>query len=133
MPAGVTIIGVEILVSEITTAVSYFVDVLGFELIYRGPAQEVPGETAVIDAGAVAVTLLQPADSGPSILADRTPRVTQLVFGTAVGDFAEVVERQHAAGVSTQPHPDGRSFVPPEVAAGILGFDVALMFAKVPE
>ena len=50
---SVTVIGLEILVPGLADALTFFVDVLGFELAYRGPAREVAGETAEQQKGAV--------------------------------------------------------------------------------
>jgi len=125
------VIGLEILVPRLADALTFFVDALGFDLAYRGPARDVSGEAAVLDGGTIAVTLLEPAESGPGLLSDRTPRVTQLVFGAAGESVLALAERMQSAGVATREHSDGRVFVPPDVAAGILGFEVALMFGPV--
>ena len=123
------VIGLEILVPQLADALSFFVEVLGFDLAYRGPARDVNGEAAVLDGGTIAVTLLEPAESGPGVLSDRTARVTQVVFGTPGESVLALAERLQSAGVATRALADGRVFVPPEMAEGILGFEMALMFS----
>jgi len=127
------VIGLEFVVSGINEALAFCVDVLGFELVYRGPARGVAGTSAVLDAGSITITLLEPAHEGPGLIADRSPRLSQLVLGGPTDDLAEVREAVHDAGVPTKDYSDGRYFVAPEVTAGILGFETALMFTPIEE
>ena len=131
MTTEANVIGVEILVSEIDAAISFFSGVLGFAVAFRGPAKQVPGETAVLDGGNIALTLLQPAEHGPRVLADRRPRVTQIVIGAPGESVLELSDRIRNAGVPVVVLDDGRVAVPPEVTEGILGFDVALLLDAV--
>lgn len=125
------VVGLEILVRGIDEALPALVDGLGWEVVYRGPSGDVAGERVVLDAGSITVTLLQPAASGDAVLSERTPRVTQIVVGGPPDDVANVDQRLGGLGVPTHDGGPGRRFVPPEVAAGLLGFETALMLQQI--
>ena len=127
------VVGLEILVSRIDDAVAVFVEAFGWEVVFRGPSGEISGERAVLDAGSIVVTLLEPAVDGPKLLADRAPRVTQLVVGGDERQMAAVAERLTGLGLPTHSGGPGRRFVPPEAVAGVLGFETALMLQQVDE
>lgn len=133
MPDTTSVVGLEILVSRIDDAVAVFVDAFGWEVVFRGPSGEISGERAVLHAGSIVVTLLEPAVDGPKLLADRAPRVTQLVVGGDERQMAAVTERLSGLGLPTHSGGPGRRFVPPEAVAGVLGFETALMLQQVDE
>lgn len=128
MADQVKVVGLELVVSGIDSSLDYFVDVLGWEVAFRGDAPNVAGEVVVLDGGNIAVTLLQPADSGPGMMGDRSPRLAQIVLGSSDDVVAAAIERSRHAGVAVHDGPGGRNFVPPEVVEGILGFETALTF-----
>ena len=126
-------LGLELIVDDLDRAVEMFTAIIGCSLVHRGPSTFVSGEVAMIDAGAVMITLLHPASSGPGrILAERTPRLTQLVFGTESADALDLVrERATEAGVATAASGAGRFHVTAECAQGALGLAVALSVTAV--
>lgn len=127
--------GIELLVDDLDRAVELWTGVLGFELAERGPALHVAGQVAVVTDGHLAVTLLEPADAGPgTVLADRTPRLSQIVLtGSTPADDPEApdglgaaAERAVEAGFSVVPTADG-FYLSPEAVAGALGAEVAVV------
>lgn len=125
-------IGVELVVEDLDRAVQLFTEVLGLELASAGPATTVVGRVAVVDAGALAITLLEPASSGPgNVLADRAPRLSQLVFGVEVGGLDTLLERATDAGLAVQLSGPGAFYVSPESAAGALGQRTAVVVTTV--
>ncbi len=117
--------GIEVLVGDLDRAIALWVDVLGFELVDSGPASHIEGRFAVVTDGRLAVTLLEPADAGPgTVLADRTPRLSQIVLTDPAPDAP--AGRAVEAGLSVVPTADG-FFLAPEVVAGALGPEVAVV------
>ncbi|MCU1394209.1 MAG: hypothetical protein JWM34_2637 [Ilumatobacteraceae bacterium] len=135
MENGLNAIGIELIVDDLDRAVELFVDVMGGSLLSREPSGMVVGEVAIIDAGSIVISLLAPAPSGPgTVLAERTPRLSQLIFGSSepertLGTF----DRAVAAGLAVSNLQDGRFHVTPESAAGALGQPVAIVTVSVPE
>jgi hypothetical protein len=125
------VVGLEILVSRIDDAVAVFVDAFGWDVVFRGPSGEISGERAVLDAGSITVTLLEPAEHGPKLLSDRAPRVTQLIVGGDADEMAAATDRLTGLGLPTHSGGPGRRFVPPEAVAGVLGFETALMLQEI--
>ena len=107
------------------------VDGFGWELVFRGPTAEFNGERAVLDAGTITVTLLEPANSGDRLVSDRTPRVTQFVVGGDDAETAALTNRLTALGLPTHEAGPGRRFVPPEVIGGVLGFETAVVVQSI--
>ncbi len=126
MTKGVSVVGVELLVPSLDEALTFFEGVLGLPVVHRGPAGHAPGEVAVLDGGAVAITLFEPSASGDGVLADRSPRFSQLVLGGSPGAFDRANASIVDAGVSLRRVDDAGTFVPPEAAEGILGFQAAI-------
>jgi ABC-type branched-subunit amino acid transport system substrate-binding protein len=87
----------------------------------------------VIDAGAVAVTLLEPSSSGPGhVLAERSPRLSQLVFGVPEGDDAGLLlDRSVEAGLAAQIMGPGTFYLSPESVSGALGQRTAVVVTPV--
>jgi catechol 2,3-dioxygenase-like lactoylglutathione lyase family enzyme len=130
-----TLLGIEIVVSDLDRAVAFFADVLGMEVLQRGPSALVEGETALVDAGAVAITLLAPKDHGPGrVLPNREPRVSQLVLG-AGSPAALAGLRDHVveAGLAVVPVDDASFYVTPEAVTGALGIATAIVAVPAPE
>ncbi len=123
------LIGLEFVVSGIDVALAYFVDVLRLPLVWRGPSRDAPGETAVIDAGTIAITLFAPTASAAGAIAHRDERLSRIVLDTS--GCVDVVARSESAGLPIRPLGDGSCFVPPEAMEGVLGLDVALVFTQV--
>jgi catechol 2,3-dioxygenase-like lactoylglutathione lyase family enzyme len=133
MDMDLAAIGIELVVENLDRAVELFVDVLGFDLISRGPAAFVPGEVAAIDAGNIVISLMMPATSGPNaLLSGRQARLSQLIFGAMGRDgVTGVFERSVAAGLSMTDLPEGRFAIVPESIRGALGIDVAVVTVPV--
>lgn len=125
------LVGIELIVRRIDSVRETFVGAFGWEVVYDGPAAETNGRAVVFDAGDIAVTLLEPAESGDGLLGDRTPRLAQIVVGGADADG--VVDCLTALGIPTHGAGPGRRFVPPEAVEGLLGFETALMVHHVDE
>lgn len=134
MVAPPVLIGIEMLVPDIAAALVLLGDSFGLELIERRSSEDPVGEIAVVDAGGVAITLLQAADQGPGfVLPRREPRVTQLVFGVAGGSAAPLRMSVAEAGLPTQPFGEGGFFVTPKGGAGLFGFEIATVVAAIGE
>ncbi|BAN00696.1 VOC family protein [Ilumatobacter coccineus] len=123
------LVGLELIVRRIDSVIDVFTESFGWEVAYDGPARDARGRAVVFDAGDVAITLLQPDEDGDDILADRTPRLSQLVVGGA--DPNGIVDRLTELGIPTHGAEPGRRFVPPEAVEGLLGFETALMIQEV--
>ncbi|MCB0956967.1 MAG: hypothetical protein R2694_17600 [Ilumatobacteraceae bacterium] len=131
-------IGLELIVADLDRAVELFRDVLGVPVVSRGPATIVTGEMAVVDLGGVVFSLLCPAADGDgNLLADRTPRLSQVVLAVDGGDPVTVLDQlQRTAaehGLAAQrPAPD-RWYLTPESVEGALGQAVAVVATAVPD
>lgn len=133
MDPELSLIGIELVVADLDRALELFGGVLGLDVLHRGPSALVAGELATIDAGALVITLLQPAASGEgTVLAERTPRLSQLVMGTgASDDAATVLERSVQAGLSAMPSDAGHFHISPESVEGAIGQPVAVVVTRV--
>jgi catechol 2,3-dioxygenase-like lactoylglutathione lyase family enzyme len=127
------LIGIELVVADLGRSLELFCDVLGFELLQRGPSEHVAGEFATVDAGTVILTLLAPASSGEgAVLSERTPRLGQLVVGAdGVEATAAALDRTVRAGLSAVPSSELRFHVTPEAIDGALGLPVAVVVTTV--
>lgn len=119
----------ELLVESIDRAVEILVNVLGGELLQRETASALSGQMAMVRLDTLLFTLVEPSSYGPGpILADRTPRVTQLVLGET---GATAVAKRHQtvtdAGLATSAFGRGGFFITPESVAGALGFPLAIV------
>lgn len=135
MAASGKLLSVEVLVEGVERTIEVLRDVLGLEVLERRPATDVAGEVAVLAAGEVTITLFAPAPEGPGrVLAERTPRLSQLVFA-AVGDepdpTAVLLERAVEHGLAVEPLTGG-FFVTPECGRGLLGTDTAIVVIDSP-
>lgn len=125
MDDGVGMVGLEVLVDDLDRAVALWVDVMGFELADGGPSPHIEGRLAIVSDGRFAVTLLEPADAGPgTVLADRTPRLSQIVLTSPNPDA--IAGRAVEIGLSVVPTAAG-FFLAPEAVAGALGAEVAIV------
>lgn len=123
----------ELIVADLDRAVELFQEVLGLPIVGRGPASLVPGEVATVDLGGMLLTLLCPAADGVGeFLADRTPRLSQLVL-TVEGDagVGELVARAGLHGLVAQRPADGQCYLTPESVEGALGVACALVVVAV--
>lgn len=125
------VVGFELIVGRLSDALGFFADTLGLPVVHRGAAPEANGEIAVLDAGGVALTLFEPSDEGTMVVADRTPRLSQVVFGVSEDGVGLHLDAIVERGVSVHAIDEGRFFVPPDVAEGIVGFRTALTFTSV--
>ena len=128
MQTSLSVLGIELVVDDLDRAVELFTTVLGCALLSRGPAALVAGELAVIDAGAMVISLLEPAASGPGpLLGHREPRLTQIVMSSpSSGHTAEVMTRSIEAGLSVVPGSTG-FHLDPDALEGALGQMVAVV------
>ncbi|MEM9747501.1 MAG: hypothetical protein AAF945_12470 [Actinomycetota bacterium] len=127
------LLGLEVIVGRIDDALPVLTEGFGWTVAYDGESGDVAGRVVVLDAGTVTVTLLEPADSGPGLLSDRSPRVSQIVVGGAGDAAVSTVDRLVALGLPSHGIDAARRFVPPEVVAGVLGFETAFTVQVVDE
>jgi len=122
-------IGIELIVEDLNRAVELFVDVMGFELVSREPSSLIEGEVAVVDAGNIVISLLEPVKSGSgAVLGERSPRLSQIVFGsTDANDVTATFDRAVGAGLSVSDMREGRFHITPDSVRGALGQFVALV------
>jgi catechol 2,3-dioxygenase-like lactoylglutathione lyase family enzyme len=127
VPPPISVLGLELIVDDLDRAVALFVDMLGFELHERGESGVVAGETAIVTDGRVALTLLHPTTAGEArILPDRTPRLSQLIFGTDRATLDDVAGPMIEAGLALTPT-QGGFYLKPEAVSGVLGFETAVV------
>ena len=130
--SDVAIIGLEFLVGDLDGAVAVFVEAFGWQVIERGPSRSVAGTQVVLanaSGSGPAITLFAAADHGPgTIVADRQPRLTQVVLG---GNTADVAFRLERLGLPTEVE-DHAIFVNPRAMAGVWGANAALVVADLP-
>lgn len=122
-----TVIGIELLVPELLPAVETLTRGFECELAWTGPSEGVDADVAVLDAGAITITLICPTQTGRRAIPDRQPRLTQLVFGVDGGDVTTVVDGLRALGLAVEDGDGARPYIPPAVAEGVLGFRTALV------
>jgi catechol 2,3-dioxygenase-like lactoylglutathione lyase family enzyme len=128
----VNLIGFELIVQEIDSALALFVDGLGLELVERRMSVDPAGEMAIIASGDTAITLLQPATSGPGhLLAKREPRLSQIIFSVDKERIDELAADVNEAGIPAQGIDATRFFVPPPATEGLLGFQTAIVVAGI--
>jgi len=126
MPPEPNLVNIELLVPRISDALAVFVDVLGFELAHRGPAPDVAAEIAVLDAGSVVLTLIEPVEAAGPVVPDVTPRLSQIHVQLG-DDRSAACEALMAAGLPVEVLDDGSSFVAPGAMVGVVGFPMALV------
>lgn len=129
-----TLLGIEIVVSDLDRAIAFFAEVLGLEVTTRGPSPLVEADTAVVDAGSVAITLLAPKDHGPGrVLPNREPRVSQFVLGGGDGAGLTALRDGVAeAGLAVVALDGGGFYVTPEAVTGALGIAAAVVAVPTP-
>ncbi len=135
------LLSVELLVEGAERTIELLGGVLGLEVIERRPSTDVAGEVVIMQAGDVTITLFAPATEGPGrVLAERTPRLSQLVFA-AVDDDADhpdtdptttLRERALEAGLAIEQFGERGFFVTPECAEGVLGTNTAIVVIDPP-
>jgi hypothetical protein len=123
------VIGIELIVDDLDRAIELLSGIVGFELISRAPSDLVAGELAILDAGPIVISLLHPAASGPgSLLAERTPRLSQIVVASAAMDEArELRETAMDAGLAVAMLGEDSFHLTPEAVEGALGQPVAIV------
>jgi hypothetical protein len=129
MPSPLRVVAIEMLVDDLDRAVELFVDVVGCELIARGPSPSIAGEVATVDGGSIIINLVHPATSGEGrILADREPRLSQLILGSVdEATLAGAHARAIARGLSVAELGDGNFHATPESVKGALGLAAAIV------
>jgi catechol 2,3-dioxygenase-like lactoylglutathione lyase family enzyme len=128
-----SVLAVELIVDDLDRAIELFTDVVGCELIARGPSTSIVGEVASIDAGSIVINLIQPASTGDgTILGDRTPRTSQIIFGSADDDVRDAArERAVEAGLSVMRLGGHHFHLTPESVKGALGLSTAIVVASI--
>lgn len=126
--SGPNLVGIELIVAEIDSALSMFVDALGLELVERRRSTDPVGEVAIVAAGDAVITLLAPADRGPGfVLSDREPRLSQIVLASPSADVATLGVRVAEAGIPVQVTGETSFFVTPSGCRGALGAKTAVV------
>ncbi|MGK0273945.1 MAG: hypothetical protein ACI9N0_000318 [Ilumatobacter sp.] len=126
------LVGLELIVEQIDSALALFVDGLGLELVERRMSVDPAGEIAILAAGDAAITLLQPATSGPGfLLPKREPRLSQIIFSVDKERIDELAAAINEAGIPAQGIDSARFFVPPPATEGLLGFQTAIVVAGI--
>jgi catechol 2,3-dioxygenase-like lactoylglutathione lyase family enzyme len=127
------LLSVEIVVESLDRAIEFLVDYLGCELVERVKSADPVGERAMIDAGQIYISLLQPSPHGPGPVAtNQLPRLSQLVFGAdhaALGDFRT---RSELGGLSITALADNGLLIDAQTVAGALGVETAIVVTELP-
>jgi hypothetical protein len=127
------LLSVEVIVESVDRAIEILVNCFGCALIDRSRTEEPAGERALVDAGSIVLTLLEPSPHGPGfVLPDRSPQFSQFVFGGAQSDVDDVEARCESAGLAIEQIPGSGWYVTRESAAGALGVHTAMVFTAVP-
>lgn len=134
MPRASNLIGFELIVPDLSAALVLFVDALGLELVERRASTDPSGEIAVLAIGDAAITLLQPAETGPgNIMPKRDPRLSQIVLGVAPDELGALADEVVEMGIPVQPIDASRCFLPPVAIEGFLGVPTAVVLTAPPE
>lgn len=135
MESALNAVGIELIVEDLDRAIELFVDVMGCGLLSRERSTMVTGEVAIIDAGTIVISLLAPSTSGDgAVLAERTPRLSQIIFGTSTAEVTGAAfDRAVVAGLAVSNLTHGRFHVTPESATGALGQPVAIVAVPLAE
>lgn len=133
MPRASNLVGFELIVPNLSAALVLFVDTLGLELIERRRTTDPIGELAVLAIGDAAITLLEPAETGPgNILPKREPRLSQIVLGVAPDELPALADDVVEAGIPVQTIDETRCFLPPVAMSGFLGISAAVVLTAPP-
>ena len=118
---------------EIDSSIDLFVGTLGMTLIERKPSPDFAGELAIIDAGSIFVTLIQPHTTGPGyVLPQREPRLSQLVVAPTDGEnLVSMRQRCAHTGTATADLAGDGFYVTPECVEGALGIKTAVVVTGV--
>ena len=129
MQSASVAIGIELIVEDLNRSIELFVEVMGCELVSREPSSLIEGEVAVLDAGNIVISLLEPVKSGSgALLGERSPRLSQIIFGSPHGDDTTATfDRAVSAGLSVSDMREGRFHITPDSVRGALGQFVALV------
>jgi hypothetical protein len=128
----IKLLSVEVLVESLDRALEILVNCFGCSLIERVATETPAGERALVDAGSIVLTLLEPSPHGPGyVLPDRSPQFSQLVFGGTEQAIAEVESRTEAAGLAIEQLPGASWYVTRESVTGALGISTAMVFTPV--
>jgi len=129
MQSASVAIGIELIVEDLNRSIELFVEVMGCELVSREPSSLIEGEVAVLDAGNIVISLLEPVKSGSgAMLGERSPRLSQIIFGSPdAHDTTATFDRAVTAGLSVSDIRDGRFHITPDSVRGALGQFVALV------
>ena len=135
MESPLAALGIELIVADLDRAIELFVDVMGCQLLSREPSTLVVGEVAVIDAGSIVISLLAPALAGEgAVLANREPRLSQIIFGgSRSAEIAAAFGRAASAGLALSELVDDRFHITPESVEGALGQPTALVTVPLPQ
>ena len=125
------LLGLEIVVNSLDRSLEVLVDVLHLALIDRRSSIDPVGELALVDAGTVILTLIEPKPFGPGrVLANRTPCVSQLVLETDPSGVASNRQRCESAGLALLDLPGDRFMITGECVAGVLGISTAIVVVE---
>jgi hypothetical protein len=120
------------IVDSLDRALELLVGILGCDLIERRRSENPLGEIALVDAGSIVLSLLEPASAGPGyVVPIRDPRFSQLVFG-ATGDDDGAEHRCIDVGLAVTHLGEGGWYLAPPVTAGALGVSTAIVVTPVP-
>jgi catechol 2,3-dioxygenase-like lactoylglutathione lyase family enzyme len=126
-----TLLSVEIIVDSLDRALEFLVGILGCDLIDRRPSENPVGEIALVDAGSIVLSLLEPSSAGPGyVLPIRDPRFSQLVF-SAAGDDDQAEHGCIDAGLAVTQLDGGGWYLSPPAVAGALGVFTAIVVTPV--
>jgi catechol 2,3-dioxygenase-like lactoylglutathione lyase family enzyme len=128
------LLSVEIVVESLNRAVEFLVDYLGCELVERVNSADPAGERALIDAGQIYISLLQPSSHGPGpVTTNQTPRLSQLVFGADRLALDSLRSRSGLGGLSITALPNYGLLVGAQTVAGALGVETAIVVTELPD
>ncbi|MFZ9483327.1 MAG: VOC family protein [Ilumatobacteraceae bacterium] len=126
------VLSVELIVDDLDRALEMLCGALGLELVTTGSSALVAGRTATVDAGGCLLTLLEPISSGDgAVLADREPRLSQIVLGAVPADVEHWRGTAVRSGLSCVTLGNGGFFVTPESVRGALGQSLAVVVSPV--
>lgn len=129
-----TLLGFELIVGDLDTAVQFCERVLGLELVARHPSPDLAGDVAVFALGNAAINLLQPHSAGDGVvLNQREPRLAQIFLGVPSDSISSTAERVVAGGAPVHVLEPNRFFVPSSAVEGALGIASTITVLAVDE
>ncbi len=125
------LVALEFVVKDLNTIIALLCDVIGFELVQKGRHSIYDADIAIVSAGELALSLLQPTTTDDGLFfPSPDPRLSQLTFSVpSVSYVDELVERISEAGVPVHEN-ESVVFIDQQMVEEVLGRSPTFVFVK---